>query len=67
MASSRPRKNLLLCFDAFGTLFQPKRPIAAQYAEVGRHYGINGFTEDELAASFKKGIQMSTNSRKNRI
>ena len=55
MALNKPRKNLLLCLDAFGTLFKPTRSIAAQYGEVGRNYGINGFTDDELASTFKRG------------
>ncbi|TWU73227.1 hypothetical protein ED733_004939 [Metarhizium rileyi] len=49
MASAAVKKrNLLLCFDAFGTLFSPKSPVAQQYAQVARQCGITGFTDDEL-------------------
>lgn len=49
------KKNLLLSFDAFGTLFTPKAPIATQYGETAKFYGLAGFTDDELNASFKRG------------
>jgi hypothetical protein len=34
------KRNLLLCLDAFGTLFKPTRPIAATYAEAGARHGV---------------------------
>jgi len=34
------KPNLLLCFDAFGTLFKPKRSIIEQYGEVARQLGL---------------------------
>jgi hypothetical protein len=34
------KSNLLLCLDAFGTLFKPTRPIAATYAEAGARHGL---------------------------
>ncbi|KAL2129822.1 hypothetical protein VTI74DRAFT_7271 [Chaetomium olivicolor] len=46
-------RNLLLCFDAFGTLFTPKQPIAEQYAIVARQCGLDGFSVDQVKASFK--------------
>lgn len=49
------KKNLLLSFDAFGTLFTPKAPIATQYGEIAKLHGLAGFTNDELNASFKRG------------
>lgn len=49
------KKNLLLSFDAFGTLFTPKAPIATQYGEIAKFHGLAGFTNDELNASFKRG------------
>jgi hypothetical protein len=36
----RAKDNLLLCFDAFGTLFKPSNPIAVTYAEVAARHGI---------------------------
>jgi len=47
------RPHLLLCFDAFGTLFRPKRSVAQQYAEVARQCGVTGFSDSELEASLK--------------
>ena len=47
------KRNLLICFDAFGTLFSPKRPVAQQYAEVASSMGPRPFTEDEVQSSFK--------------
>ncbi|KAG6035765.1 hypothetical protein E4U41_005935 [Claviceps citrina] len=52
-----PKRNLLICFDAFGTLFWPKLPVAQQYGQVARQCGVTGWTEVELqsrlAAAFK--------------
>lgn len=52
---SRSKRNLLICFDAFGTLFTPKRPVAQQYAEVASSLGPRKFTEDEVQKSFYVG------------
>ena len=49
------KKNLLICFDAFGTLFAPKRPVTEQYAEVARALGLRGFNDEDLQSSFKTG------------
>ncbi|OAA61545.1 haloacid dehalogenase [Cordyceps fumosorosea ARSEF 2679] len=43
------RRNLLLCFDAFGTLFSPKGTVVQQYARVARQCGIADFSEDQLS------------------
>lgn len=37
----RRKKNLLLAFDAFGTLFHPKQPIPKQYGHFAEKYGID--------------------------
>jgi hypothetical protein len=52
-------KHLLLCFDAFGTLFKPRTSISATYAKTARQYGIKDVDEEALAISFKKGDQIS--------
>jgi hypothetical protein len=49
------RKNLLICFDAFGTLFTPRKPVPQQYSEVARTFGLSGFSDDDIAKSFKEG------------
>lgn len=47
------RRNILLCFDAFGTLFWPKRPVAEQYATVAGQCGLDGFSAEQVQAAFK--------------
>ena len=49
------QRNLLLCFDAFGTLFKPRRPIPEQYAAVARQCGLD-VDIDQLEASFKVAL-----------
>lgn len=48
------KRNLLLCVDAFGTLFRPRSPIAEQYGTVARGMGVK-ISDDEVAQSFKSG------------
>jgi hypothetical protein len=48
------KRNLLLCVDAFGTLFRPRSPIAEQYGSVARGMGVQ-VSDDEVAKSFKSG------------
>lgn len=48
------KRNLLLCVDAFGTLFRPRSPIAEQYGSVAREMGVK-ISDDEVAKSFKNG------------
>ncbi|KAI5461797.1 haloacid dehalogenase [Mariannaea sp. PMI_226] len=51
------RPNLLLCFDAFGTLFRPKGLVAQQYSEVARRCGLTGFSGHDLQASLRAAIK----------
>jgi hypothetical protein len=55
MAKAVPKRNLLLAFDAFGTLFTPKQPIAVQYGDLARKHGLSNFTDQELEKSFRSG------------
>ena len=48
-------KPILLTFDAFGTLFRPREPIATLYAQGARKHGLSGFTDEEIGARFRKG------------
>ena len=60
------KKNLLLCLDAFGTLFTPSIPIPVAYARAAARHGINvGDTENprEVASRFKEAFKRE--SRKN--
>ncbi|KAL7276626.1 hypothetical protein RUND412_000362 [Rhizina undulata] len=54
--SSGPLPGLVLTFDAFGTLFKPKSPIATQYAEVARDLGLRDIKEEDVKISFKKAF-----------
>lgn len=59
------QRNLLLCFDAFGTLFRPKQPIPVQYAAVARQHGLDGFGLDQLAASFGAAFKQASHEHPN--
>lgn len=59
------KRNLLICFDAFGTIFAPKRPVAQQYAEVASSLAKRTFTEDEVANSFKKAFKNESKQNPN--
>lgn len=66
--SSGTKRNLLLCFDAFGTLFTPSVPIAAAYAQAAARHGIDcGDTTSGQAvgASFKKAFKSESKSNPN--
>ena len=83
LSEDMSKRNLLICFDAFGTLFAPKRPIAQQYGtaelysgtyardqlltasitgEVARSFGLSGFTDTDVANSFKQAFVYSTDN-----
>lgn len=53
------KKNLLLVFDAFGTLYQPNSPIPTQYGRIGLRHGVNrqrGGDTGPLKNSFKRAF-----------
>lgn len=56
MPISRNR-HLVLTFDAFGTLFYPRRPIGQQYAEVARRHGLSGFTDQDVGIGFRNAFR----------
>ncbi|KFA46942.1 hypothetical protein S40293_03588 [Stachybotrys chartarum IBT 40293] len=51
------KRNLLVCFDAFGTLFKPKRSVAQQYSEVARSLGVVGFNDKDLENNLYAAIK----------
>ncbi|OAA81593.1 haloacid dehalogenase [Akanthomyces lecanii RCEF 1005] len=51
------KRNLLLCFDAFGTLFTPKGSVVQQYAHVARQCGIADFSDNQLEAHLMAAIR----------
>ncbi|KAG9192753.1 hypothetical protein G6011_11487 [Alternaria panax] len=62
------KKNLLLCFDAFGTLFTPSKPIPVAYAQAATRHGINvGDTENpsEVGSSFKSAFKKASHENPN--
>ncbi|KAM0719283.1 hypothetical protein Q7P37_005188 [Cladosporium fusiforme] len=59
------KKNLLVCFDAFGTLFTPRKPVAQQYGEVARSFGLGGFNDDDIAKSFKAAFKHESKQNPN--
>jgi hypothetical protein len=54
LSPPRMKRNLLLCVDAFGTLFRPRSPIAEQYGQVARGMGVK-ISDEEIAREFKSG------------
>lgn len=65
MAKRAGKKNILLAFDAFGTLFTPRQPIAIQYGYLARRHGLNGLKEDDIQASFHKAFKEEASERPN--
>lgn len=61
----QPPKPLLLCLDAFGTLFTPIRPIAHQYTEVARTLGHTNFTAAQVGEAFKAAYKHEARERPN--
>ncbi|KAH6616607.1 haloacid dehalogenase [Boeremia exigua] len=54
------KKNLLLCFDAFGTLFQPNTPIPRAYAQAAIKHGVKCNTKDpvsDVGREFKRAFK----------
>jgi FMN phosphatase YigB (HAD superfamily) len=68
MASAKPlsrKKNLLLCLDAFGTLFRPKIPIAVAYARAAARHEINVGDTDEVATRFRAAFKQESQKNPN--
>lgn len=74
MPPKRPPPNLLLCFDAFGTFFKPKRPVEEQYASVAHRFGLGlnpdgtgttDFGAAEVRSSFRTAFKAAARSYPN--
>lgn len=66
--SSAAKKNLLLCFDAFGTLFTPNTPIPVVYARVAAKHGIDCGERDApgaVGAQFKTALKEESKKHPN--
>ncbi|KAI9678901.1 MAG: hypothetical protein M1829_001886 [Trizodia sp. TS-e1964] len=57
MNAPAARSSLLLTFDAFGTLFAPREPIARQYLDVAARFGIGGVNEMLFAREFQRVLK----------
>lgn len=58
--SANHKKNLLICLDAFGTLFTPKEPISVTYAHAATRHGLpidGGKDADQVMQSFKRAFK----------
>ncbi|GIZ37553.1 hypothetical protein CKM354_000099700 [Cercospora kikuchii] len=60
-----PPRNLLICFDAFGTLFKPRYSIPQQYGDVARSFGLSGFTNEDVNSSFKAAFKKESKQNPN--
>ncbi|CZT16317.1 uncharacterized protein RCC_02159 [Ramularia collo-cygni] len=60
-----PPRNILLCFDAFGTLFRPRQPIAQQYGEVARSLGLANIKNEDVNKSFKAAFKQESKQNPN--
>ncbi|KAI9832912.1 MAG: hypothetical protein M1819_003942 [Sarea resinae] len=59
------RKNLLIAFDAFGTLFTPGEPIAKQYGDVARRCGMTSIDSEALQSSFSSAFKAESRRHPN--
>lgn len=57
----RNQRQLVLTFDAFGTLFTPREPIGQSYASTARRHGLSGFTDEQIASSFQDAFKREQN------
>lgn len=62
MSSTR---RIILTFDAFGTLFTPRESIAKSYANAARDFGLSGFTDDQIASSFRNAFKEESSKAPN--
>lgn len=54
------KRNLLLCFDAFGTLFQPNTPIPRAYAQAALNHDVKITAknpEADVGREFKRAFK----------
>ena len=61
----RHQRRVVLTFDAFGTLFTPREPIGQSYAETARRHGLSGFTNDQIASTFRDAFKQEQNQAPN--
>ncbi|KAL1895454.1 hypothetical protein Sste5346_005260 [Sporothrix stenoceras] len=61
------KRNLLLCFDAFGTLFRIKQPIERQYGDVARRqFGLaTDVSDSQLRTAFRTAFKQQSRAHPN--
>ncbi|CRG91069.1 hypothetical protein PISL3812_08117 [Talaromyces islandicus] len=66
-ASRRRRQALLITFDAFSTLFHPRRPIPELYASIALSFGLpkSKVAHERLQAAFKTAYKAQSNAYPN--
>lgn len=57
--SRAPKYNLLICFDAFETLYAPKEPIHKTYGQFARDNGLKHASDDAVARYLHNRITMA--------
>ncbi|KAH8703220.1 hypothetical protein BGW36DRAFT_393627 [Talaromyces proteolyticus] len=60
-------RALLLTFDAFSTLFHPRRPVSELYASVGRSFGLpeSKLTSTRLESAFRTAFKAQSKAHPN--
>lgn len=55
----KARRQLLLTFDAFSTLFHPRTPVPEQYCQVAYFYGLSSdvVTPEKIGQAFKQAFK----------
>lgn len=61
------KRSLLLCFDAFGTLFRIKQPIERQYGDVARRqFGlVTDVPDSQLRTAFRAAFKAQSHAHPN--
>lgn len=54
------KKRLIITFDAFGTLFRPREPIAVSYARIARECGLSGFSDAQINKRFRSAFKQES-------
>lgn len=63
----KPRRCLLLTFDAFSTLFHPRRPIPELYSSIAASFGLptTAITPTRIQTAFKNAYKAQSKSYPN--
>jgi hypothetical protein len=59
------KKNLLLAFDAFGTLYTPKIPVHENYGRFAQKHGVDIMSYDEVKSQFRDAFKEASKKHPN--